>query len=114
MAARLRFPAMSRNLPFLEHRQFSTPILRTVPNVQDFDDFFSGTVHNHIRRGDELAGPLHFSGSAKAGEGCELFNAVDNLLSNIPCCGWIVLLDASNSSFKLVGRLGCPPNQPHD
>jgi len=43
-----------------------------------------------------------------------LFNAVDNRLSDIPGCGWIVLLDAFNSGFKLVGRFGCPPNQPHE
>jgi hypothetical protein len=76
-------------------RQFSTPILRTVPDVQDFDNFFGGTVHNHVRRRNEFTGSLHFSGSAKAGEGCQLLNAVDNRLSNILGCVWIVLLDAS-------------------
>ena len=103
-----------QNLPSVERRQFSTPILRTVPDVQDFDNFFGGTVHNHVRRGDEFAGSLHFSGSAKAREGCQLFNAVDNRLSDIPGCGWIVLLDTFNGGFKLVGRFGCPPNQPHE
>ena len=89
---------------------FSAPVLRPVPDVQDFDNFLGGTVHNHVRGADEFAGSLHFSGSAKAGEGCQLFNAVDNCLSDIPGCGRIVLLDAFNSGFKLVGRFGCPPN----
>jgi len=53
----------------VKRRQFSTPILRPVPDVQDFDNFFGGTEHNHIRRADEFAGSLHFSGPAKAGEG---------------------------------------------
>jgi hypothetical protein len=47
----------------------STPILCTVPDVQDFDSFFGATVHNHVRRNNEFAGSLHFSGPAKAGEG---------------------------------------------
>jgi hypothetical protein len=93
---------------------FSAPVLRPVPDVQDFDNFFGATVHNHVRRADEFAGSLQFSGSAKAGEGCQLFNAVDNRLSDISGCGWIVLLDAFNSGFKLVGRFGCPPNEPHE
>lgn len=65
------------------------------------------------RRADEFAGAFHLSGPAKAGEGCQLFNAVDNRLSEIPGSGGIVLLDAFNRSFKLVGRFGCPPNKPH-
>ena len=96
-------------------RPVSSPALRPVPDVQDFDNFFGGTVHNNVRRADELAGSLHFSGSAKAGEGCQLlFNAVDNRLGDIPGCGWIVLLDAFNGGFKLVGCFGCPPNEPHE
>ena len=85
-----------------------------MPDVQDFDNFFGGTVHNHVRRTDEFAGSLHFSGSAKAGEGCQLFNAVDNRLSDIPGSGGIVLLDVFNSGFKLVSRFGCPPNLSHE
>jgi hypothetical protein len=61
--------------------------------MQDFDNFFGGTVHNDVRRTDEFAGSFHLSGSAKAGEGRQLFNAVDNRLSDIPGGGWIVLLD---------------------
>src|ERR1019366_9470421 len=83
-------------LTHLEKRGASSPVLRPVPDVQDFDNFFGGTVHNNVRRADEFAGAFHFSGSAKAGEGCQLFNAVDNRLSDIPGCGWIVLLDAFN------------------
>lgn len=98
----------------MERRQFSAPVLRPVPDVQDFDDFFGGTVHNDVRRADEFAGSLHLSGSAKAGEGCQLFNTVDNRLRDIPGSGGIVLLDAFHSGFKLVGRFGCPPNLPHE
>ena len=72
------------------------------------------TVHNDVRRADEFAGSFHLSGSAKAGEACQLFNAVDNRLRDIPGSGGIVLLDAFNSGFKLVGGFGCPANQPHE
>ena len=103
-----------RNLPILEQRQCSTPIPRAVPDIQDFDNFFGGTVHNHVRRADEFAGSLHFSGPAKAGEVCQLFNAADNRIGDIPGGGWIVLPDVINSGFKLAARFGCPPNQPHE
>jgi hypothetical protein len=36
------------------------------------------------------------SGPAKAGEGCQLFHAVDNRKSDIPASGGIVLLDVFN------------------
>jgi hypothetical protein len=81
-----------------------------VPDVQDFDNLFGGTVHNDVRRADKLTGSRHLSGSAKGGEGCESFNAVDNRLGNISGSGGIVLLDAFHSGFKLVRRFGCPPN----
>jgi hypothetical protein len=85
-----------------------------VPDVQDFDHFFGGTVHNNVRRADKFAGSFYLSGSAKAGEGCQLFNAIDNRLSDIPGSGGIVLLDAFNSGFKLVRRLARPPNLSHE
>jgi hypothetical protein len=92
----------------------SAPILRSVPDVQDFDNFFSGTVHNDIRRADKLAGSPHLSGAAKAREGCQVFNAVNNRLSDVPGSSGIVLLDAFHSGFKLIGRFGCPPNLSHE
>jgi len=58
--------------------------------------------------------PRLLTRSAKAGEGCQLFNAVDNHLRDIPASGGIVLLDVSNSGFKLVGGFSRPPNEPHD
>ena len=79
---------------FVDSTPSLAPVLRPVPDVQDFDNFVGGTVHNDIGRADEFAGSFHLSGSAKAGEGCQLFNAVDNRLSNTPGCDWIVLLDA--------------------
>ena len=85
-----------------------------MPDVQNFDDLFSGTVHNDIRRADKLAGSLHLSGSAKAGEGCQLFNAVDNRLSDIPGSGRIVLQDVFDGGFKFISRFGCPPNLSHE
>jgi hypothetical protein len=84
-----------------------------VPDVQDFDDLSSETVNNDVRRADKLAGSLHLSGSAKAGKGCKLFNAVDNRLSDIAGGRGIVLLDVLNGGFKLVSRFGCPPNLSH-
>ena len=85
-----------------------------MPDVQDFDNLFRGTVHNDVRRDDKFAGSIYLSGSAKAGEGGQLFNAVDNRLSDIPGSGGIVLLDVFNGGFKLVGRFGRPPNLSHE
>jgi hypothetical protein len=46
----------------------SAPVLRPVPDVQDFDNFFGGTVHDDVRRANEFAGSLDLSGSPKAGK----------------------------------------------
>jgi hypothetical protein len=95
-------------------RRVSAPILRTVPDVQDFDNFFRGTIDDDIRRADEFAGSFHLSGSAKAGKSRQLFNAVDKRLCDIRGGGGIVLLDVFNSGFKLVSGFGRPPNLPHE
>ena len=76
-----------------------------MPDVQDFDNFFGVTVHNDVGRADEFAGSLHLSGSAKAGEGRQLFNAVDNRLCDIPGSGGIVLLDVFNRRLQVGPRL---------
>jgi hypothetical protein len=73
-----------------------------------------GTVHDNVGPADQFAGSLYLTGSAKAGEGCQLFNAVDNRLCDIPASGGIVLLGVFNSGFKFVGGFGRPPNEPHD
>jgi hypothetical protein len=85
-----------------------------VPDVQDFNNFFGGTVHDDVGRADKFAGSLYLSGSANAGKGCQLLNSVDNRLRDIPASGGIVLLDVFNSGFKFVGGFGRPPNEPHD
>jgi hypothetical protein len=84
-----------------------------VADVQDFYHFFGGTVHNDVRRDDELAGSRYFPGSAKAGKGRQLFNPFDTCLSDIQGNAWVVLLEVFDSRLKLVGRFGCPPNEPH-
>ncbi len=81
--------------------------------MQDFDNFFGGTVHNHVRRDNEFPGSFHLSGAANAGEGCKLLNAVDNGLRNILGSGRVVLLDALYSGFELIRRFDSPPNLPH-
>ena len=58
--------------------------------------------------------PFNSPGRPNAGGGCELFNAVDNRLRDIPGSARVVLLDALYSGFKLVGRFGGPPNLPHE
>lgn len=109
-------PAISADLHFakLTLSETSTPVLRPMPDVQDFESLISGTVHNDVRRDDKLAGSSHLSGPAKAGEVYQLFDAVDNRLSNVPGSGGVVLLDSFNGGFKLVRRFGCPPNLSHD
>ncbi len=84
-----------------------------MPDVEDFDNFFGGAVHNHVRLTDKLAGSKYFSGAAEAGEGGQLLDPVNNSLSEIPCSGGIVLLDIPNGGFKFVSRFGCPPNSSH-
>jgi hypothetical protein len=92
----------------------SAPILRPVPDVQNFDNLFGGTVHNDVRWADEFAGSLDLSGAAKAGEGRQLFDAVDNSLCDFPGSVGIVLLDSFSRGFQLVGCFGCPPKEPHE
>jgi hypothetical protein len=88
--------------------------LRPVPDAEDFDNLFRGTIHNDVRRADKLAGSLYLAWAAEAGESRQLLNAVDNRLSCIPGSGGIVLLNVYNRSFNLVSRFGCPPNLPHE
>jgi len=92
----------------------SSPVLRPVPDVQDFDNLFGIAVHDNVRRADQFAGSLYLSWSANAGEHHQPFNAVDNRLGDLPGGAWIVLLDVFNSGFKLVGGFGCPPKLPHE
>ena len=66
--------------------------------MEDFDNLFGCTVDNDVRRADELARSLHLSGTAKTRECCQLFNAVDNRLSDIPGSCGIVLQDVFNRS----------------
>lgn len=63
---------------------WSAPVLRPVPNVQDFNSFFGGTVHNNVRRADKLTGPSHLSGSSEAGEYRQLLDPVSYRLSDFP------------------------------
>jgi hypothetical protein len=98
-------------LKFKEHPL--PPILRTVPDVEDFDNFFGKPVHNDVRRNNEFAGSSDLAKSAEARKDCQLLHAVDNCLSDIAPSGRIVLLYAFYRDLKLVGCFGCPPNPPH-
>jgi hypothetical protein len=71
----------TRKPPKQGQRSCIAPILRPVPDVQDFDNFFGG-----------------LSGSAKAREGRQLINPFDKRLSDTPGSGRVVLLDV----FKLT------------
>jgi hypothetical protein len=92
----------------------SAPVLRPMPDMEDFNEFFRGTVHYDAGRNDKLTSSFHLAGSAKARKFRQLVNAVDNRLSGIPGKSGIVLVDVVKSCFKLVGGFGCPPNQPHE
>jgi hypothetical protein len=48
-----------------------------VPDIQDFDSLFGTPVYDYVGRADEFASPFDLSGPAKAGEYCQLFNALD-------------------------------------
>src|ERR1019366_2123298 len=89
----------ARISPFRERRRFSAPVLRPVPDVQNFNNFFGGTVHDNVGRADQFAGSFHLSGSANAGEGCQLLNAVDHRLS----VDRIVILSSCIKSNAVVG-----------
>jgi hypothetical protein len=81
---------------------FSSPVFRPMPDVQNFDSFLGVTVHNDVGRDDKFAGSLHLSGSTNPWEGSQLLDAVDYCLCDIPGSCGIVLLNMSNSSFKLI------------
>jgi hypothetical protein len=104
----------SRKRPLAQRQLPSTPVLRSVPDVQDFDDFFGQTVHHDVRRTHEFAGSRDLSGSTKAGKRRELFNPLDYRLSDLLSRSRIVLLDVFNRFFKLIGRFGRPTNEPHE
>ncbi|HTU47397.1 MAG TPA: hypothetical protein VMF91_20205 [Bryobacteraceae bacterium] len=55
---------------------------------------------------DKFAGAFHLSGSANAGKFRQSLNSADNRLSDIAPCRGLVLLDAFDSGFKLVGGFG--------
>ena len=44
-----RFAALHHFAETLERRRFSAPVLRPVPDIQDFDYFIRATVHNDVR-----------------------------------------------------------------
>ena len=75
-----------------------------MPDVKDFDYFFVGAVHNHVRWADEFAGSFDLSGATKPGKAYELLNAVDYGLRDITGSGRIVLLDAFDCSLQ-VGQM---------
>jgi hypothetical protein len=93
---------------------FSAPVLRSVPDVQDFNNFFGQTVHHDVRRAHEFARSCDLSGSTKAGKGRELLNPLDNRFSDLLSCCRVVFLDVLNRFFKLPSRLGGPTNEPHE
>ena len=62
----------------------SAPVLRPMPDMEDFNEFFRGTVHYDVGRNDKLTSSFHLAGSAKARKFRQLVNAVDNRLSGIP------------------------------
>jgi hypothetical protein len=101
------------HFPGVSFHSISAPILRTVPEVKDFNNLVGVTIDDNVRGADKLAGSFYLSRATYGGESCQLFNAFDNSLSYILGSDWIVLLDVSDSGYKLVGRSGCPLNQPH-
>lgn len=108
----------SQNLTFLQRATRTlferlSPILCTVPDVQDFNNLVGVTVHDNIRRDDQLAGSFDFPRPACSGKRRQLLDAVDNRLSEFLGGVRIILLDVLNSGFKLAGGFGCPPNKPH-
>ncbi len=80
---------------------------------QNLNSFAGDPVHYDVRLSDEFASALHFSGSAEAGKGRELFNPLKNLPCNIPSRDGIVLMNIFDGRFELAGRFGGPPNPPH-
>jgi hypothetical protein len=46
-----------------------------VPDFQDLDDLIRVPVHNHIRRGDQLACSVYFSGPTETWKNCELLDS---------------------------------------
>ena len=71
----------------------SSPILRPVPDIQDFNNLVGVTVHDNIRRDDKLASAFDLSRSAHSGKRRELVNAVDNRLSESSGRVGIILLN---------------------
>jgi hypothetical protein len=85
-----------------------SPVLRPVPDIEDFDDLIGVTIDRNEWRNDKLAGTFDLSRSASAGQRGELLDAVYNCLSHFSCGVGIILPYVLNSRFKLVGSFGRP------
>ena len=85
-----------------------------MPDVQYLNNFFGGTVHDNVRRADELTGSMHFSRSAKARERGQLLNTFNNHLCDTAGCRGVLMLDALNRSLQLVSRLCGPTDHAHE
>jgi hypothetical protein len=98
-------------MPF---RLLSAPVLRTVPDVQDFDHFIGVTVYNNVRWLRSSRVPFTSPDRPRPGKvaGCSMPSIT--VWATLSAAGRIVFLDAFNSGYKLVGRFGCPPNLLHE
>jgi len=91
----------------------STPILRPVPDKENFNNLVGVSVYDDVGRTNQLVSALDLAGTAKSGKACHLRDAVEHRLSHAAGSIGIVLLNVPNSGFELIGRFGCPPNAPH-
>jgi hypothetical protein len=82
-------------------------------DIEDFDDLIGVTVGHDERRNHKFAGAFDLSRSARARKRGELLDAVYNCLSDFSGGVGIILPNVLNSSFKLVGSFGRPPDAPH-
>jgi hypothetical protein len=79
------------------------------PNGQSAQTDRGVAAKGQGRRANKFAGSFYLSGSAKAGKVCQLFDAVDNRLSDIPGgIGKLVLRPSGKPAFFGVAKnLNC-------
>ena len=104
--AGIRRSIMEAIEPFLAaHPAARELVVWLLGDDEDFVVFSAARLAGRNRIGEAYEELEHITGPAKAGEGCQLFNAVDNHPSDIPVSGGIVLLDVFKQRLQIRRRL---------
>lgn len=90
----------------------SAPVLGTVPNMQDFNNFSGVRIDDHERRTDQFSCACNFARAAEAGEYGQLVDSIQSRARYLLSGGGAVPLNVFDCDFQLVSRTSRPANTP--